>query len=268
MRPQTTASERERGRRDPRGILADRLPRAPADYLEGALENPALDEDLVVLMLRNRATPQPLIDRIARDGRYRRSPDVRAGLVRHPSSPRGVAMNLVHLLYWRDVARVADDLRVPPPVRRLAVRVLESRMEEMALGERIALARTAGRSVILALRRGREPRVVEALLDNPRMVEEDAVFLASRNDAPPEILGALARSRRWSPRYPVRLALVDNERSPVGIVLGLLTGLLRRDLEGLLVRRGRPPVIRFAAERVLRSRARARGRAAERAADR
>ncbi|MGD8376494.1 MAG: hypothetical protein PVF68_10175 [Acidobacteriota bacterium] len=262
MRPQTSSSEFDRGRDDPRGILADRLARAPADYLEGALRNPALDEDLVVLMLRNRAAPGALIERIARDERYRGSHEVRAGLVSHPASPRGVAMNLVHLLYWRDLARAADDPRVPPPVRRVAVRVLESRMEEMTLGERIALARAAGRSVILALRRSREPRVVEALLDNPRIVEEDAVFLASRTDVPADVLGALARSRRWSPRYPVRLALVHNERSPVGIVLGLLTGLLRRDLEGLLVSHGGPPVIRFAAERVLRARAGARGRRA------
>lgn len=250
------------GRTDPAAILADRLARGEPEYLEGALENPALDEDLVVVLLRNRGATPNVLRRIALDPRFRRSYAVRAGLVRHPGAPRAVSMNLVHHLFWRDLARAADDFWVPPPVRRVAVRVLASRLEEMSLGEQITLARTAGRSVLLALRQTRDERVAEALLQNPRMVEDDAVFLAEHPETPAAIRGLLARDRKWVRRYPVRAALVNHRRTPVGIALGLLTGLLRRDLEGIAARPDVPPVLRMAATRVLRSR-RARALRAE-----
>jgi hypothetical protein len=245
---------REAGRSDPPEILANRLSRAEPEYLEGAADNPALDADLLLLLLRNRSAGPRLIARLARDPRFRRSYEVRAALVRHARTPRAVALGLVPHLFWRDLARAADDVRVPPPVRRAAVRALEPRLEEMAVGEQITLARTAGRAVLLALRRTRDERVAQALLANSRAVEEDAVFVAASAETPPAILTLLGRDRRWVCRYAVRLALVNNRNTPVGVALGLLTGLQRRDLEGVAVRPDRAAALRLAARRVLRRR--------------
>jgi len=242
------------GKADPPGRLLALLPTAGARYLEGSLENPALDEDLAVVLLRNRGAPSAVLRRLhgsALGSCYR----VQAALAGHPRAPRAIALRLTHLLRWRDLANLADSWQAPPPVRRLAVQVLGERLDEMALGEQIALARTGGHSVLLALRRVREEAVAQAFLANPRLREEDVVAMAGARDTPPRVLSAIAAHRQWMLRHAVRVALIHNPGAPVGIVLGLLTVLPRRELEGLASRADHPPVVRLAAARVLDSRA-------------
>lgn len=250
------------GRTDPPEVLSSRLSTSGPRYLEGALDNPALDEELVLHLLRNRRAGVTLLQRLHRDPRFRRSQLVRRGLVSHPNTPRGLAMNLLAYLFWRDLAWVADRMAVAAPVRRHAIRLLEERLDDMELGEQITLARTGGRSVVLALRRTRREEVAVTLLGNPRLTEDDLLALCSDRHVPTEILSRVAQSRRWSRRYRIRCALVHNRRTPLGVVLGLLTGLLRADLEGVASRPDRPGAIRMAARRVLDEREAARQPAA------
>jgi hypothetical protein len=94
-----------------------------------------------------------------------------------------------------------------------------------------------------------DARVLVALLDNPRLVESDALRLATRGDA--SLLAALAAHRVWRARRSVRLALIDNPSTPVAAALSLLRGLSVHDLRALAkgdkVRR----IIRIGAERTL-----------------
>jgi hypothetical protein len=253
----TTAEwERRSGQHDPAATLLDRLPQADPEYLLGAAENPLLDERLVLALLRNRRTPQRLLADLAHDPRFSRSYGVRAGIARHPQAPRGIALHLIAHLYWRDLAAAADDVRVPAPVRRAAGRQLEMRIDGLALGEQLALARTGGRAVVQALRRTRLARVAEVLLGNPHLVEDDLVALARSPETPPEVLATIGRERRWVARYPIRLALAQNLHTPIGVALGMMSGLARADLAGLAARAEGPEVLRMAAARVLRERQR------------
>jgi hypothetical protein len=242
------------GRSDPHPRLADRLSGAPPAYLEGALENPALNEDLVVILLRNRNAPADLLRRLHEDPRFRRSAAVRFGLVCHPRTPRSIAMNLVPFLTWRDLALAADHVLAPPPVRRSALRYLEQRFDDLTQGEQTFLARTGGRMVLGALSRGGNAPVIREAMRNPRLTEDDLVEVCSARATPPEVLELVARSARWTRRYRIRQALVHHEAAPMGVLLGLLTGLLRADLEEVARRRDRPPLVRLAARRVLRRR--------------
>jgi len=256
---ETSPAGFESGRTDTARDLADRLAGAEPRYLEGALENPALDEPLAGVLLRNRGATQPTLLRLYEDPRFRRSYGIRAALVMHPNTPRAVALNLTHHLYWRDLARVADNYRVPPPVRRTAVRLLTDRFEDLSVGEQLWLARTAGRSVVQALRQTRIESVVEALLRNSSLIEEDLLLLSHGPGTPPGVLTLIARDPKWSVRYPIRLALVNNSRTPIGTALGLVTGLLSRDLRELATGGNRPAALRLAARRVLRGRGARRG---------
>jgi len=250
----TAGIERLCGQEDPVTVLLDRLPQADPEYLLGAAENPLLDERLVLALLRNRRAPQRLLADLTRDPRFSRSYGIRAAIARHPLAPRGIALNLVPHLYWRDLAAAADDVRVPAPVRRAASRHLEMRLDGLAVGEQLALARTGGRAVVQVLRRTRLARVAEVLLGNPHLVEADLVAIASSQETPPGVLAAIGRERRWVARYPIRLALARNLHTPIGVALGMFSGLARRDLSGLVARLEGPEVLRLAAARVLRER--------------
>ncbi len=242
-------SDAERGRTASAAGLRDRLPVASAAFLEGALANPALGEDEIILLLRNRRADPIVLTRIARSPRWFRVYEVKKGLARHPRVPLGLARGLLAHLYWRDLSEVTEDARVHPAVRHQAEEVLRIRLQEMTLGERIALARKASRGIVMALRDSDDPKVLAALLGNPRLIEPDVLTIAGNALARREVLRELAEHPSWGIRRAVRLTLLRNPRTPVQVALRLLRSLPREDLEGLKRDPSTPKIVRLVAGR-------------------
>ncbi len=246
-----SALDAARGRSDPSADLRRHLASAPAAYLTGALDNPELEEEDVALILRNRAALPALLSKLARDRRWTRSYEIKKGIARHPRTPLTIARSFLPQFYWRDLAEIADDARMPPSVKKQAEEVLKNRLAEMAQGERVALARRASRGVILALRDSPEPRVLQALLSNVRLVENDAVQIASNPSASKDILSALAGHPEWRARFAVRLSLLSNPKTPVPAALRLIEGLSRQELSRLARDAAVPKIVRVGADRKL-----------------
>ncbi|MCC6527384.1 MAG: hypothetical protein IT373_32350 [Polyangiaceae bacterium] len=116
---------------------------------------------------------------------------------------------------------------------------------ELSLGERRALARQPSRATVNKLLRDPHPMVARILLGNPRVTEQDVVFMAARRPAVAEVQVEIARS--WSMRARVRMAIVLNPGSPAAVAVPLL-GLLGR-MELAMVSRALdlPPVVRAVA---------------------
>jgi hypothetical protein len=179
----------------------------------------------------------------------------------HPRTPLTLGRDLVPRLFWRDLQEVSLAPHAQPVLRRAAERRLGDRVESMALGERIALARRAGRALIDTLCGSDEEPVLRALLGNPRMIEAEAVRIASSEAAPSALLGHLARHHRWGRRREIRLALARNARTPVAAALAILQDSATADLRRLCDDAALPRIVRVAAERELEARADARARA-------
>lgn len=207
----------------------------------------------MVQLLRSGRLDAARIQRIAGDQRLLTHYSVRAALVEQPATPPSTAMNILRSLFWRDLARVADDYRLYPPLRRRAEMLLMERSEEMAEGEMVALARIAGRLLIKQLSRRPEPRVIAALLGNPRLLEDDVVAISRGKHTAPETLAAVARCDRWSCSRPVCLALARNPSTPVADSLRSIGHLRAADLQRLAADTGVPRIVRVASERRIRS---------------
>jgi hypothetical protein len=156
--------------------------------------------------------------------------EVRRELVAHPRTPRTLALQLVAGLYWRELAALGIDTRVHPIVRRAADRRLLERLPGLAIGEKSALARGASAAVIAGLRLDPNPRVVAALLENPRLTEVQLMPLAGHERAASRCLAAVAANARWAARPAIRAALCRNPATPLGSSLQLLPGLGRDQL--------------------------------------
>ena len=236
-------------------ILALELHRAPLAYLEGALANPVLQPGLVLQILKqNGAITGPLIARIGRNRAWLKPYEVKTAIVLHPRTTRALAMSLVQFLWWRDLARVADHAALAPPLRRAAERLLSIRLQELALGEKIALARIATRGVIGVLRRQNEPLVIRALLQNPRLVEADALAIAIGKGTPPAVLQALAEDARLSLRPALQKALVKNSSTPPATALRLMQRLSTQALKELTQAPHVPTLVKVAALRLVEAR--------------
>lgn len=156
-----------------------------------------------------------------------------------------------------DLAATADNVRVRPAVRRRAEQILVSRLQNAALGERVALARRATRSVIAVLLESRDAEVLEALVQNPRLLEAEALRLARRLDAPPRFLRRFSEVPDWCSQGPVRTALLRNPRTPVAAALRLVASLTRRQLRDVADDPRMPAIVRIGAERRLTASSRA-----------
>jgi len=213
--------------------LERRLREADTEELHGLLRQHAdtLDVVTAVHALRNPFIGREGIEILAAQGRLLAAYEVKRQIALHPRAPEPLALRFIPSLFWRDLLEIGLDTRVRPTLRRAADRRLMARLSGLAIGEKVAIARRASPRVLGRLRHDPTPRVVAALLENPRVTEGVLLPLAASEEAPPGVLELLARNRRWGVRYEVRLALCLNPSSPVQIVLPILPLLRKRDLQ-------------------------------------
>jgi len=212
--------------------LARRLREADRDalgeLLRGAGEN--LDSEAARQALRNPFIDAELIETILAAPRLRGAYDVRRDVALHPRTPELAALALITGLFWQDLVRVGLDTRLRPLVRRAADQRLGDRLSELAIGEKVVIARSASPTVLARLRHDPSPRVIAALLENPRLTEGVLLPLASGDTTPPAVLEVLVRDQRFGARYSVRQTLSRNPRLPVQAALANLVGLRKVDL--------------------------------------
>ena len=212
--------------------LANRLRGADRDALAALLRESidAIDVDSARHALRNPFLEAAEIVLLFDVVRLRRSYDFQRDVALHPRTPETLALRLVATLFWRDLARLGLDTRVRPVVRRAADQRLIERLAQLAVGEKVAIARLASPAVLQRLRHDANPRVLAALLENPRLTEATLLPVASSETAAPAVLEVLAKDQRFGARYVVRQTLSRNPRLPVQTALSNLVGLRKVDL--------------------------------------
>jgi hypothetical protein len=112
----------------------------------------------------------------------------------------------------------------------------------------VTIGRSASPHVIHVLRHDPTPRVIAALLDNPRLVEADLLPLASGEKANPPVLSVILGHRKWGNCYPVRLAVVRNPRAPLALALHHLPMLKKADQRAVATDPRLPLALRRRAE--------------------
>ena len=195
-------------------------------------------------ILRNSYLTSQIIELLLTQRRILTFHEVRKDLARNPTTPEVHALRFVSGLFWKDLVEIGSDIRVPPRIRRAADRHLLNRLQGLAAGERTAIARRASPFLIPQLRKDGDPRVISALLENPRLTEGIGITLCSSETANPKALAAVARHRKWGSRYPIRAALCRNLRTPPQISIGLLSSMKKIDLAAIESDRKLPASVR------------------------
>ena len=217
--------------------------------LREVLARPDLDEVVMLGVLR-RAVPVRFLELLALTPPWSERPRLLGGVALNPRTPRVLALRLLPSLFWRDLADVAASPRLPKGVRGRAEAILQEQLPDMRLGEKVTLAKIATTPVLTRLLAETERQIAESCLINPRLREEDLVTAVRQDTASPALLEAAAASSRWGDRYAVRLALVLQPRTPLGVALAQLTSLLDRDLERVGSAAGLRPLLQAVALRL------------------
>lgn len=127
---------------------------------------------------------------------------------------------------------------------------LDSALKDVPLGMRKSLARKPDFKIIQRMALDQDHRVIEHLLDNPRLTESDVVRIGSTRPTSPRVLEAIYRHQRWIARYSVKKVIVFNPNSSLSMALRLLPFLKLQDLDEIVAGADLDPVLVEEAERL------------------
>jgi hypothetical protein len=203
------------------------------DVLLAVLDNPALDEAHVCLLLGRKDLPGEILEELARRKALLKSYRAKRALVFHPRAPRLASLRLLRDLYLMDLVQVAIVPGVSAELKRNAEEQLLARLPQLPLGQKITLARRGPARVAGALLAEGHVRVIAVVLDNAYMTEAQILRALARARLPDSVIPAIVGHRKWSISYNVRLALVRHPGTPLAAILGYLPELTVSDLRDL-----------------------------------
>jgi hypothetical protein len=203
------------------------------DVLLALLDNPALDEMQVCLLLERKNLAGEVLEEIALRKPLLKSYRVKRALAFHPRTPRLVSLRLLRDLYLMDLVQVAILPGVSAELKRNAEDQLLARLPQLPLGHKITLARRGPARVAGALLAEGHTQVVSIVLDNPYMTEAQILRALAREKLPISVIPAIVHHHKWSITYNIRLALVRNPMSPLATILSYLPELTVSDLREL-----------------------------------
>lgn len=253
----TDPTARPEGGEEARGdllLIAQNQKSAP-EALEQLLAHPDLTPEVLVAILRNPQTPGPAVAQLAAQAegglletllssleRVGRWPEALEGLLENPGIPPGRRPTLQQHL---DAARKreADGGKT---------KSLLLRVKELAVGQRLALAKKGNKDVRMLLIKDSNEMVAMEVITSPRITDGEILSIACMRDVSDKILRYIANNRKYRQNKQIVLALLNNSRTPVGVSLGLgISGLTERELTDLSKSKNVPGAVARAAKAVL-----------------
>jgi len=244
----------EQARRAGGAALDNWLFHPSQEVLEAVLENPRLSEQHLLVLLSRRDLRREILARVAQNREWMSSYAMKLAVLRHPRTPRHLALPLIKFIYLFDLLAVALTPGLPTELKRLAEDAILSQKEGLALGQRIALARRGSLRVAAGLLGDRERAVIEAALSNPSLTEQAVVSALLPEKSLPELADAVMKHSRWSFRHGVKLALVRSPHLSLARLLEILPELSSEELADLVSDRRVQKNIRAYAARTIQRR--------------
>lgn len=225
--------DRERAQLAPVEELTALLYHSSTEVLLALLDNPALDETRLCLLLERKDLSAEVLEEIGRRKPLIKNYRVKRALAFHPRTPRLIGLRILRELYLMDLVQLTLSPATPAELKRNGEDHLTARLPQLPLGQKITLARRGPGRIAGALLAEGHPQILAVVLDNAYLTEGQVLKVLSRTKLPPGVLPAISRHRKWSCAYNVRLALVRHPEATLSMVLTYLPQLTVSDLRDL-----------------------------------
>lgn len=120
-------------------------------------------------------------------------------------------------------------------------------IREMNMGEKVKIAMLGNMEVRKILMKDPRKQIVMAVLSNPRISDKEVAAMAGDPASSLEVISHISGSKTLSKNYQVKLALINNPKTPIKTALALLDFIRINDLKNLAKSRNVPNVIKVAA---------------------
>lgn len=129
-----------------------------------------------------------------------------------------------------------------------------NRVMQMGVKDRVKLGMKGDREARNILIRDPNKLVSSAVINNPRITEQEVESIASMRSMSEEILRQIAANRQWARNYNIGHTLAKNPRTPIGSAMTIMTKLQLRDLSALSKNRNVSEAVRKQALRLVSAR--------------
>jgi hypothetical protein len=189
--------------------------------------------------------------------RVSESPALAAAL-EHSTSLTVEQKNILHELHGADspvdVAAITEAAAAAEPdvVRR---QTLIQQVAKMTVSQRVQFAIKGGSEARRTLIRDSNKVVQRAVLQSPRLTDQEVEAFASMSSLTDEILRMIAGNRAFRKNYTVVRNLINNPKTPLDVTLHMLPMLNAVDLKRLTTNKNVPETLRTTAMKLQRTRA-------------
>ena len=139
----------------------------------------------------------------------------------------------------------------PDAARR---QTLLQRLEKMTVAQRVQFAIKGGADARRTLIRDSNKVVQRAVLQSPRLTDQEVEAFASMSSLTDEILRLIANNRNFRKNYTVVRNLINNPKTPIDVSLHMLPILNAIDLKRLTTNKNIPETLRTTANKLHRTR--------------
>ena len=152
-----------------------------------------------------------------------------------------------------DPARLAEvaEEAVPDPVKR---QTLLQQISRMNVSQRVQFAMKGSGEARRTLIRDSNKVVQRAVLQSPRLTDQEVESYASMSNLTDEILRLIANNRNFRKNYSVVRNLMNNPKTPLDVTLHMLPMLNVIDLKRLCTNKNIPETLRTTAVKLQRTR--------------
>jgi len=139
----------------------------------------------------------------------------------------------------------------PDAARR---QTLLQRLAKMTVAQRVQFAMKGGSGARRTLIRDSNKVVQRAVLQSPRLTDQEVEAFASMSSLTDEILRLIANNRNFRKNYTVVRNLINNPKTPIDVSLHMLPILNAIDLKRLTTNKNIPETLRTTANKLHRTR--------------
>ena len=130
---------------------------------------------------------------------------------------------------------------------------IERRIADMTVGEKIKLAYLGNKQARNVLVRDPNKIVASAVVKSGRLTPSEVASYAGNRNLADDVVREIAGNKDFTRKYPVKVALVNNPKTPVSVAINFISHLHKRDLQALANNRNVSSVIFTAAKKAFKS---------------
>lgn len=120
---------------------------------------------------------------------------------------------------------------------------LLKRISKMNIAQKIATAMKGNKEVRTAMIRDTNKLVAVAAIKNPRITEQEVKTTAMSRSVNEEVIRLITMNNEWTKSYAVKLALVNNPKTPMPVAMRFLPLMRAQDIKGVAKSKNLPSAL-------------------------